>query len=204
MIDINSLDWQKMDGLLPAIIQDAEAGHVLMLGYMNAEALARTIQMGKVTFYSRSKQRLWTKGETSGNVLELVDIAADCDNDALLIAAHPTGPTCHLNTWTCFGSEARFAIGFLDDLARVIRGRRDADFEKSYTSRLLSDGPKRIAQKLGEEGVETALAAVAGDKAELANEAADLVYHLLVLLEACDASLADVIDVLAERHAVSP
>lgn len=197
--DIPALDWAKTDGLIPAIVQDATSGQVLMLGCMNEEALAKTLETGKVTFFSRSKGRLWTKGETSNNWLHLVDIATDCDSDALLFLARPDGPTCHRGTVSCF-SPLEHKWNFLRSLEVLIEGRRNADPSTSYTAQLFARGTKRIAQKVGEEGVETALAATVKDKEELKNEAADLVYHLLVLLADADLELADVIDILRARH----
>lgn len=200
MIDPERLAWDKMDGLLPAIVQHADTGEVRMLGYMDRAALAATLDHGRVTFCSRSKQALWEKGATSGNGLALVSIAADCDGDALLVTARPEGPTCHLGSASCFGDAGAPGVGFLAELASFIANRKNADPEQSYTARLLEQGVKRIAQKVGEEGVETALAAVAGDEAELTAEAADLLYHLLVLLEASDLTLSTVIETLRERH----
>ena len=197
--DIPALDWAKTDGLIPAIVQDATSGQVLMLGCMNEEALAKTLETGKVTFFSRSKGRLWTKGETSNNWLHLVDIATDCDSDALLVLARPDGPTCHRGTVSCF-SPLEHKWNFLRSLEVLIEGRRNADPSTSYTAQLFARGTKRIAQKVGEEGIETALAATVKDKEELKNEAADLVYHLLVLLADADLELADVIDILRARH----
>lgn len=199
-LDIEKLAWQKMNGLLPAIIQDAGDGRVLMLGYMNPEALERTLADGRVTFFSRSKQRLWTKGETSGHTLEFKAIAPDCDNDALLVQAIPHGPACHRGSATCFGHRAWPGVGFLAELQRVIRSRRGAGPETGYTARLLSEGIGRCAQKVGEEGVETALAAVAETPEKLENEAADLVYHLLVCLTAAGTDLTEVVQVLRRRH----
>ena len=196
----SELDWDKDDGLIPAIVQDAADGRVLMLGYMNAEALQQTLETKQVTFYSRSKQRLWTKGETSGNVLELVDLAADCDRDTLLIQARPAGPACHLGSDTCFGDTHWPAAGFLARLDRVVAARAGADPESSYTAHLLAEGTARCAQKVGEEGVETALAAVAGEASSLDDEAADLLYHLLVCLRSAGSDLDRVLDVLIRRH----
>lgn len=200
MIDQERLAWDKMDGLLPAIVQHADTGEVRMLGYMDRAALAATLEHGRVTFFSRSKQALWEKGATSGNGLALVSIAADCDGDALLVTARPEGPTCHLGSASCFGDVGAPGVGFLAELESVIAKRNGTDPEQSYTARLLEQGVKRIAQKVGEEGVETALAAVAGDGSELTAEAADLLYHLLVLLEASDLTLSTVIETLRERH----
>ncbi|MCP3703462.1 MAG: bifunctional phosphoribosyl-AMP cyclohydrolase/phosphoribosyl-ATP diphosphatase HisIE [Alteromonas sp.] len=196
----NKLAWDKMDNLLPAIVQDALSGKVLMQGYMDQDALAKTLETGKVTFFSRSKQRLWTKGETSGNTLDLVSVACDCDQDSLLVLANPNGPTCHTGVESCWFDGNTPAFTFLADLERVLAARKDADPKSSYTASLYNKGIKRIAQKVGEEGVETALAATVHDKEELKNEAADLLYHLTVLLQASDMSLNDALDVLHERH----
>ena len=196
----NKLAWDKMDNLLPAIVQDALSGKVLMQGYMDQDALAKTLDTGKVTFFSRSKQRLWTKGETSGNTLDLVSVACDCDQDSLLVLANPNGPTCHTGVESCWFDGNTPAFTFLADLERVLAARKDADPKSSYTASLYNKGIKRIAQKVGEEGVETALAATVHDKEELKNEAADLLYHLTVLLQASDMSLNDALDVLRERH----
>ena len=201
MSSLGDLDFDKVDGLMPAIVQDADTGRVLMLGYMNREALEKTQATGHVTFFSRSKQRLWTKGETSGNTLELVSLNADCDRDTLLVQAVPHGPTCHLGTDTCWGDEVKPAVGFLAELERVIESRADADPDSSYTARLLNKGVKRCAQKVGEEGVEVALAATAGDREELINESADLLYHLLVVLNAGAVPLDEVLATLIDRHA---
>lgn len=199
-LDIDKLAWEKMSGLLPAVVQDAADGRVLMLGYMNREALEQTLAGGRVTFFSRSRNGLWTKGETSGNTLDLDTIVPDCDNDALLVQATPNGPTCHRGTETCFGNTTWPDVGFLTTLERIVRSRRDADPETSYTARLLNEGTERCAQKVGEEGVETALAAVTGDRKRLTNEAADLVYHLLVCLEAAGTDLEEVFHVLRKRY----
>ena len=196
----NKLAWDKMDNLLPAIVQDALSGKVLMQGYMDQDALAKTLDTGKVTFFSRSKQRLWTKGETSGNTLDLVSVACDCDQDSLLVLANPNGPTCHTGVESCWFDGNTPAFTFLADLERVLAARKDADPKSSYTASLYNKGIKRIAQKVGEEGVETALAATVHDKEELKNEAADLLYHLTVLLQASDMSLNDALNVLRERH----
>lgn len=193
------LDWEKVDSLMPAIIQNAISGDVLMLGYMNKEALATTLSSGNVTFYSRTKQRLWTKGETSGNFLKVVNIYPDCDNDTLLILANPIGPTCHNGTESCF-SPAQSQWGFLYELENLLAERKNASPDSSYTASLYASGTKRIAQKVGEEGVETALAATVNDREELKNEASDLIYHLLVLLQDQSLSLSDVIGCLQERH----
>lgn len=193
------LDWEKVDNLIPVVIQNAISGDVLMLGYMNKEALNVTLESGNVTFYSRTKQRLWTKGETSGNFLKLVNIYPDCDNDTLLILANPIGPTCHNGTESCF-APAQSQWGFLYELENLLRERKNASPDSSYTARLYASGTKRIAQKVGEEGVETALAATVNDREELKNEASDLLYHLMVLLQDQSLSLSDVIGCLQERH----
>jgi phosphoribosyl-ATP pyrophosphohydrolase/phosphoribosyl-AMP cyclohydrolase len=197
-IDPSTLDWTKGDGLLPVIVQDAGNLRVLMLGYMNREALDATLASRRVTFFSRSKQRLWTKGESSGHVLELVSVEADCDNDTLLVLAHPQGPTCHLQRPSCFPSAPS---AFLSDLDALVAQRDRERPVDSYTTRLFDAGVRRIAQKVGEEGVETALAAVAQDETALLGESADLLYHLTVLLRARGLSLADAVDVLRQRHA---
>lgn len=198
--DIEALNWEKVGGLIPAIIEDAVSGRVLMLGYMNKEALEKTLKTRQVTFFSRTKNRLWTKGETSGNFLNLVDLAADCDNDTLLVLVNAVGPTCHLGNTSCFG-KLQSKWEFLRELEKLLASRKGADPAASYTASLYARGTKRIAQKVGEEGVETALAATVHDKEELKNEAADLVYHLLVLLQAEGLELSDVIGILRERHA---
>lgn len=199
--DLSRLDWTKGDGLLPAIVQHALTGEVLMLGYMNAAALESTQRTGHVTFFSRSKQRLWTKGESSGHVLALTSLRVDCDGDTLLVGALPHGPTCHTGTSSCFGESVRPALGFLAELDALVAQRHAERPEGSYTTRLFDGGVRRIAQKVGEEGVETALAGVAQGDGELLGEAADLVFHLTVLLRERGLSLADVADVLAARHA---
>ncbi|HYW16622.1 MAG TPA: bifunctional phosphoribosyl-AMP cyclohydrolase/phosphoribosyl-ATP diphosphatase HisIE [Allosphingosinicella sp.] len=197
--DIDSLDWEKMDGLLPAVIQDEATGQVLMLGYMSREALAATLEKGRAIFHSRSKGRLWEKGETSGNSLAVREVLADCDGDSLLVKAEPAGPTCHLGTASCFGGEAGGA-GFLGALGRIVAGRAGGDPATSYTARLLAEGPAKIAQKVGEEGVELALAAVVRDRQGCIEEAADLIYHVTVLMEARGFGWEDVAAVLRRRH----
>ncbi|WP_435306190.1 bifunctional phosphoribosyl-AMP cyclohydrolase/phosphoribosyl-ATP diphosphatase HisIE [Pseudoxanthomonas sp. LjRoot125] len=198
VIDPARLDWAKGDGLLPAIVQDAATLRVLMLGYMNRDALDATLDSRRVTFFSRSKQRLWTKGESSGHVLELVSVDVDCDDDSLLVLAHPRGPTCHLQRASCFPDAPG---AFLAELDTVIARRERERPTDSYTTRLFDAGVRRIAQKVGEEGVETALAAVAQDDAALLGESADLLYHLIVLLRARGLSLDDAVAMLAQRHA---
>jgi len=194
---IDALAWDKQNGLLPAIVQDAETLRVLMLGYMDRAALHATLDTRRVTFFSRSKGRLWTKGEQSGHFLQLVSIEGDCDNDTLLVLAHPQGPTCHLQRTSCFPQ----APGdFLTELDALVAQRERERPAGSYTTRLFEAGVRSIAQKVGEEGVETALAAVAQDDAELAGEAADLLYHLLVLLRSRGMALEDAVAVLRTRH----
>lgn len=196
---LSQLDWIKTDGMMPAIVQHAVSGEVLMHGYMNQQALAKTLEIGKVTLWSRTKQRLWTKGETSENFLQVVSITPDCDNDTLLVLANPQGPTCHLGTSSCF-SPAAPDWTFLYQLEQLLAGRKQADPASSYTASLYASGTKRIAQKVGEEGVETALAATVNDRHELTNEASDLIYHLLVLLQDQDLDLSTVINNLRQRH----
>ena len=195
--DPSALDWGKQDGLVPAIVQDAASRRVLMLGYMSREALEITLATGRVTFFSRSKARLWTKGESSGHFLELVSIDVDCDRDTLLIQAEADGPTCHLGRASCFPEAPEDFLGALD---AFIERRRHELPEGRYTTRLFEAGVKRIAQKVGEEGVETALAGVSQNDEQLLGEAADLLYHLTVLLHARGLSLADAVEVLALRH----
>lgn len=198
----SQIDWGKINGLVPAIVQDSLDGRVLMLGYMNADAVEKTVTSQQVTFYSRSRQCLWTKGETSGNHLMLGDIHLDCDKDCLLVLAQPLGPTCHLGTDTCFDGEAQVGpdLAYMIALEKLIREREHDRPSGSYTTALFESGIKRIAQKVGEEGVETALAAVAADDEELVNESADLVYHLLVLLRSRDIDFSQVLSELRQRH----
>lgn len=193
------LDWDKTEGMMPVIVQHNVSGEVLMHGYMNPAALEKTLAEGNVTFFSRTKNRLWTKGESSGNFLQVVSITPDCDNDTLLILANPIGPTCHLGTSSCF-SPAAPEWTFLYQLEQLLASRKTADPESSYTARLYASGTKRIAQKVGEEGVETALAATVNDRHELTNEASDLVYHLMVLLQDQDLDFSTVINNLRARH----
>lgn len=198
--DRDALDWAKMDGLLPAIVQDAATGEVRMLGYMDRAALDATLADRQVTFYSRSRAGSWRKGETSGNLLDVVEMRSDCDRDALLILVHPRGPTCHTGSASCFGDEGPPAVGFIGALERTVQSRAGTDPATSYTAKLLAEGPARAAQKVGEEGVETALAGRCGDDAELVSETADLVYHLTVLLTARGLSWADVVSELQRRR----
>jgi phosphoribosyl-ATP pyrophosphohydrolase/phosphoribosyl-AMP cyclohydrolase len=198
--NLQQLDFAKQDNLLPAIVQNAHSGTVLMQGYMNPAALEQTLATGLVTFFSRSKQRLWCKGESSGNTLKLVSVHSDCDADSLLIRALPAGPTCHLGTESCFSSEQFSEQPTLVQLMRVVQQREANADSKSYTEQLLAAGTKRAAQKVGEEGVEVALAAATHDRDELLNESADLLYHLLVVLHSEGLELSDVLDVLAKRR----
>jgi phosphoribosyl-ATP pyrophosphohydrolase/phosphoribosyl-AMP cyclohydrolase len=202
--DLSRLDFSKGAGLLPAIIQHADTGAVLMLGYMNAEALAATQARGRVVFYSRSRQRLWEKGETSGHSLNVQAIRIDCDADTLLITARPLGPTCHEGTTTCFGDAALTGatrLGFLAQLTAIIEQRSHEAADRSYTAKLFAGGLARIAQKVGEEGVEVALAAVTQSDDQLVGESADLLFHLMVLLKAKNLQLEAVVTELAARHA---
>ena len=193
-----NIDWSKSDGLVPVVVQDVASLRVLMLGYMNKEALDTTLKSNLVTFYSRTKQRLWQKGETSGHVLHLKSMKLDCDNDTLLAMVEPVGPTCHTGTQTCWGDDDKPSLATLADLAAVIAERKANPVAGSYTTSLFNDGIARIAQKVGEEGVETALAA-ATKGANLADETADLLYHLFVLLEATGLKIDDVVKILHSR-----
>lgn len=199
---IETLDWGKGDGLIPAIAQDAETLQVLMLAYMSRESLAESFKTGEAVFWSRSRQALWRKGETTGNTLRLVSVQADCDGDTLLLSVTPAGPACHLGTTSCFSEDDAPGLGRLARLSQTVAARKGADPASSYTAQLLAEGPLRAAKKLGEEGVETALAGAAEDEAHLHEESADLLYHLLVLLEARGTSLNAVLRVL-ERRATS-
>ncbi|WP_295196074.1 bifunctional phosphoribosyl-AMP cyclohydrolase/phosphoribosyl-ATP diphosphatase HisIE [uncultured Brevundimonas sp.] len=199
MIDPNTIDFAKGDGLVPVVVQDAATQQVLTLAYMDRAALDETIASGEATFFSRSRGGRWRKGETSGDRLYVVSITADCDADAIVLGVRPVGNACHLNRTSCFGEADAPGLGRIARLERTIAERAAADPSESWTARLIAQGPKRIAQKVGEEGVETALAGVAGPDEELANEAADLIYHLLVLLHARNMVFQDVLDVLASR-----
>ena len=200
LINADKLEWSKGAGLLPAVIQHWRSGAVLMLGYMSREALVQTQQSGKVTFFSRSKQRLWTKGETSGNFLLFKAAFADCDSDALVVHADPQGPTCHLGSASCFGDASAPPLAFLAELDALVCERERDRPAGSYTTRLFESGVRRIAQKVGEEGVETALAAVAQDDEALLGECADLTFHMLVLLRARGLRMDDVVEILRQRH----
>ena len=199
-INLDKIDWDKGQGLVPAVVQNIDSRQILMLAYMDRAALAQTISGKKVTFFSRSKNRLWTKGETSGNWLDFISGEMDCDADTLLIQARPQGPSCHTGSVTCFNDQTPSNIGFLDQLATLIAERHTTMPEDSYTTSLFAEGKALIAQKVGEEGVELALARMKGDSAEMANEAADLLFHMMVLLEDAGLTLADAIGVLQNRH----
>ncbi len=199
------LDWSKGNGLIPAVIQHFGTAQVLMLGYMNPAALRITTETGRVTFFSRTKNRLWTKGESSGNFLDVIDIAVDCDNDSLLIAAKPNGPVCHRGTRSCFADDtaapAAQSFEFLGQLENIIAQRVADRPEGSYTARLWNEGLTRMAQKVGEEGVEVALAAATQQDEQLIEESADLLFHLALLLKSRNRSLANVVQALQLRHA---
>lgn len=195
-----TIDFGKMNGLVPAIVQDALTGKILMQGYMNEEALEKTKETGMVTFFSRSKNRLWTKGETSGNFMELVSILVDCDGDAFLIKANPKGPVCHTGADTCFDEFNDSKTGFIDQLRAIIKDRKNNPSEKSYTASLFAKGINKIAQKVGEEAVEIVIEAKDDNKELFLGEAADLLFHYLILLEAKGYELDEVMEVLIERH----
>jgi len=195
-----NIDFKKMDGLVPAIVQDAVSGKVLMQGYMTEEAVAKTKESGMVTFFSRSKNRLWTKGETSGNFMELVSMTPDCDGDSILVKANPRGPVCHTGSDTCFDELNNSKTGFIDQLRAIIKDRKNNPTDTSYTSSLFAKGINKVAQKVGEEAVEIVIEAKDDNKELFMGEAADLLYHYLVLLEAKDYELDEVMDVLIERH----
>lgn len=197
--EIARVDFGKGGGLVPAIVQDVATLQVLMLAYMDEAALAETLESGEATFFSRSRGGRWRKGETSGHRMQVTSVLLDCDGDTLLVLVTPKGPACHLGSTTCFGDGAPLGVGRLATLERTIAARASAPPAESWTARLLAAGPKRIAQKVGEEGVECALAGAAGDDRELSEEAADLLYHLAVLLHARGLSFADVMNVLAQR-----
>ncbi len=194
------IDFDKMNGLVPAIIQDSYTQKVLMLGFMNKEAYEKTVETGKVTFYSRTKQRLWTKGEQSGNFLHVVSIQNDCDNDTLLVKVHPDGPVCHTGTDTCWGEKNEQDIMFLKELQDFIDKRHEEMPEKSYTTSLFKSGVNKMAQKVGEEAVETIIEACNGTDERLIYEGADLLYHLIVLLTSKGYRIEDLARELKERH----
>ena len=194
------IDFDKSNGIVPAIVQDANTCKVLMLGYMNEAALNKTKEFGKVTFFSRSKQRLWTKGETSGNELLTKEILTDCDNDTILIKAVPTGPVCHTGSDTCFEERNTNSLMFLNQLENIIEKRKINPSEKSYTSTLFKEGTSKIAQKVGEEATEVVIEAMQNDIPAFKEECADLLFHLMVLINSMDLSLEDVINTLSKRH----
>ncbi|HTW38607.1 MAG TPA: bifunctional phosphoribosyl-AMP cyclohydrolase/phosphoribosyl-ATP diphosphatase HisIE [Steroidobacteraceae bacterium] len=203
LMDIPRLDFAKGGGLLPAVVQHAGSGAVLMVGFMNADAVRATLERGRVVFFSRTRQRLWEKGETSGHGLELVEIASDCDADTLLVTAWPQGPVCHTGARTCFGAEPLIPaerIAFLSELERIVAARCRDRPDASYTARLLGKGPRSVAQKVGEEGLEVALAGFAEGDERLIAEAADLLFHLIVLLASRKLPLARVVAELEARH----
>jgi phosphoribosyl-ATP pyrophosphohydrolase/phosphoribosyl-AMP cyclohydrolase len=197
-----TIDFDKNNnGLVPAIIQDANTKNVLMLGYMNAEAFQKTKETGLVTFFSRTKKRLWTKGEESGNVLQLIDMKLDCDNDTLLVSVNPKGPTCHKGTDTCWNQDNKPSFGFLSNLEAVINSRiENADAQKSYVASLFEKGLNKIAQKVGEEAVEVVIEAKDNNDDLFLNESADLLFHYLILLQAKGYKLQDVVAILEQRH----
>lgn len=201
MINADELNFDKLGGLIPAIVCDAQTDQVLMLGFMNSEAFTKTVETKLVTFFSRTRNELWTKGETSGNYLNLVEIKKDCDNDSLLVFANPVGPVCHLGTYSCFGVE-RTNINFLNQLNELIQERKIQLPENSYTTKLFQLGADRIIQKVGEEAIETVIAAKNRDKNEIVNETSDLIYHLLVMLAEQEIELEDVVSKLIERHSL--
>lgn len=199
MIDINQINFEKLNGLIPVCIQDGQTLEVLMIGFMNKQALEITIETGQVTFWSRTKNRLWVKGETSGNYLELLDTYLDCDDDSLLISVRPIGPTCHKGYRSCFGDQKPHSSSIINELINTIENRFKNAKEESYTSNLFAQGVKRIAQKVGEEGLEVALAAVSDDQNELKNEIADLIFHLLVLMQNFGIKPVDIANILESR-----
>jgi phosphoribosyl-ATP pyrophosphohydrolase/phosphoribosyl-AMP cyclohydrolase len=201
MIDVSNINFNNSDGLVPVTIQDENTDAVLMLGYMNRDALEHTINSGLVTFYSRSKGRLWTKGESSGNSLQVSSISVDCDQDAMLIRAIPKGPTCHTGDQSCFRQNPPIN-SFLRELEETIRERKESDHKQSYTSSLFKSGLPKIAQKVGEEATEVIIAAIAEDEEAFKGECADLLFHLLVLLRAKNLELNDVLNVLQDRQLV--
>ena len=200
MIELQKLDFDKMNGLLPAAVMDVSSGQLLMIGFMNREALAKTIETGLVTFLSRTKNRLWTKGETSGNILTVREIKTDCDSDSLLIYAEPKGNVCHTGSYSCFGEEKK-ENDFITTLQNIIKDRKIKMPENSYTTSLFKSGIARISQKVGEEAVETVIASMKNDRNEIIEEASDLVYHLLVLLAQHEIDFKEIKENLAKRHA---
>lgn len=199
-LDPESLDWNKVDGMIPVIVQNHLSGKVLMFAYMNREALDKTIATGLATFFSRTKQRLWTKGEESKHFLNVVALTTDCDRDTLLLSADPIGPTCHNGTESCFDEQPELPLGFLANLEELVESRKESNPEESYTAKLFKNGVPRIAKKVGEEAVETALSALGNDDEEFVGEVADLLFHLTVLLSAKNKKYSDVMQCLAARH----
>lgn len=196
----NNIDWSKANGLVPAVVQNIDDGQILMLGYMNEESFNITQATKKVTFYSRSRKKLWIKGETSGNTLSFIDYRVDCDKDALLVYARPEGPTCHEGVQSCFEKDEKRSFGFLDQLDKLIEGRKYNLDEGSYTAKLFKAGIHRMAQKVGEEGVEVALAAKDNDLGDFLEEASDLLYHLMVLTQGKGLAFSDIVETLSNRH----
>jgi phosphoribosyl-AMP cyclohydrolase / phosphoribosyl-ATP pyrophosphohydrolase len=200
MVDISQLDFEKLNGLIPAIIVDYRTNKVLMLGFMNKESLQKTIDTETVTFYSRTRKELWTKGQTSGNYLRLIEINSDCDYDSLLVSVVPDGPTCHTGDYSCFGTKEDESLDFLNYLFNLIKKRKATLPENSYTTKLFKEGENRIIQKVGEEAIETVIAAKNNDKDEILNEVSDLIYHLFVMLVDKGIEFSEVADVLMKRH----
>jgi len=200
MIDLSKLNFEKLNGLIPAVIIDYKTDLVLMLGFMNKEALEITTETKLVTFYSRTRKELWTKGKTSGNYLKLIDIKPDCDNDSLLVYAEPDGNTCHTGNYSCFNINKNDSIKFLEQLSKIIKERKEKLPENSYTTKLFKEGGNRIIQKFGEESIETIIAAKNNDREEIINEVSDLIYHLLVLLEEKEIKLSEISENLEKRH----
>jgi phosphoribosyl-AMP cyclohydrolase / phosphoribosyl-ATP pyrophosphohydrolase len=201
MIKEDELNFEKLGGLIPAVVSDSDTNQVLMVGFMNKDAFARTIETKRVTFFSRTRNVLWMKGETSGNFLNLVDIKKDCDDDSLLVFAKPEGPTCHKGTYSCFGIEKKNTL-FIDQLSRLIKERKKNLPANSYTTKLFKEGADRIIQKVGEEAIETVIAAKNRDREEIINETSDLIYHLLVMLAEQEIELDEVVDKLIFRHKI--
>lgn len=200
MINIDSLNFDKLNGLIPAIIIDTNGGKVLMLGFMNKESLLKTLEKKLAVFYSRTKKALWTKGETSGNYLKIVDIKSDCDNDTLLISVEPTGPVCHTGNYTCFGEKQNKSLEFLNKLYELIKERKKGEASKSYTRSLFEAGENRIIQKFGEESIETLIALKNSNKEEILEETADLIYHLFVALAEKDIDFFEIVEKLKSRN----
>ncbi len=198
-LDISKLNFEKLNGLIPAIIVDNSNSQVLMLGFMNKESLEKTLETDLVTFYSRTKKALWTKGETSGNYLKLINILPDCDNDTLLVYAEPQGPTCHTGNYSCFNINNIKSLNFLNELFNLIKERKEKLPENSYTAKLFKEGANRIIQKVGEEAIETVIAAKNKDKNEIINETSDLIYHLFVMLAELDIDFSEIVDNLKKR-----